>query len=135
MAILQDLQDVPALLVGGVGQAPVVNDEEIYAGIGRPVAPGVTVQGKPSRGKRVRCTPKQMVASKRFEWPPSAEITTWTRPEYATEADALPLAKNFAGAHESRRFAGQLKKLEKFHALFFSEGTRDTLVNLRSPFD
>ena len=33
MAILQDLQDVPALLVGEVGQSPVVNDEEIDAGI------------------------------------------------------------------------------------------------------
>ncbi len=52
-----------------------------------------------------------------------------------TEVDALSLAKNVAGADESRRLAGQLKKLEKFHALFFSEGTRDTLVNLRSPFD
>lgn len=49
VAILQDLQDVPALLVGEVGQSPVVNDEEIDACIGRqelPVAPVGPAQGQ-----------------------------------------------------------------------------------------
>lgn len=50
-----------------------------------------------------------------------------------TEADALTLAKNVGASEDARRLAGQLKKLEKYHGLFFREGSRDTLLKLSSP--
>ncbi len=50
-----------------------------------------------------------------------------------TETDALTLAKNVGASEDARRLAGQLKKLEKYHALFFREGSRETLVRLSTP--
>jgi len=50
-----------------------------------------------------------------------------------TEVDALALAKNVGASDDARRLAGQLKKLEKFHGLFFREGHRETLISLSTP--
>jgi DNA phosphorothioation-dependent restriction protein DptH len=51
-----------------------------------------------------------------------------------TDADARAMAKNVASSEQERRIADRLKNLQKFEALFFTEGQRQpALLRLESP--
>ncbi len=50
-----------------------------------------------------------------------------------TEQDANVLSKNITTSDQSRRVADRLKQLEKYHALFFREGTRQPNTIALSP--
>ena len=50
-----------------------------------------------------------------------------------TEQDARVLAKNITTSDQARRVADRLKQLEPYHALFFSERTRQPALVALNP--
>lgn len=67
-----------------------------------------------------------------YEW----IVQTHILPHLGTrwvDADAKQMARNVSSAEESKQIVEKLKKLPKFSAVFFTEGSRPTRIDLDPP--